>query len=56
MQLVSLYPGVKMEPISAEMGWQVRVANTLYETPVPSAEELAILRKLNAGSTGASEG
>jgi glutaconate CoA-transferase, subunit B len=56
MQLVSLYPGMTREALSAEIGWQVRVADTLRETPVPTAEELAILRKLSADSAGVGEG
>ncbi len=51
MQLVSLHPGVTIEAISAEMGWQVRVAETLSETAAPSADELAIVRRLSAGNT-----
>lgn len=56
MQLVSLYPGVTLEAVSADMGWKVRVAQTLRQTPAPTAEELAILRKLSADSAGAGEG
>ena len=56
MQLVSLYPGMTLEAISAEMGWKVRVTETLHETPAPTADELAILRKLSADSAGAGEG
>lgn len=51
MQLVSLHPGVTIEAISAEMGWQVRVAETLSETAAPTVDELAIVRQLSAGNT-----
>ena len=51
MQLVSLYPGVTLEAITAEMGWQVRVAETLIETQAPTTDELAIMRRLSAGNT-----
>ena len=47
MQLISLYPGVTLEAISAEMGWRVRVAETLFETQAPTADELAIVRRLS---------
>jgi glutaconate CoA-transferase, subunit B len=51
MQLVSLYPGVTIEAISAEMGWKVRTTQILTETPAPTAEELAIMRgRLGSGS------
>ena len=56
MQLVSLYPGVTREAVLAEIGWRERVAETLRETPAPTADELAILRRLSAGSAGAGEG
>jgi glutaconate CoA-transferase subunit B len=55
MQLVSLYPGVTLETISAEMGWKVRVAETLTETQAPTAEELDIMRRLRSGSQTSSE-
>jgi len=51
MQLVSLYPGVTLEALSADIGWEVRVAERLSETPAPTADELAVMRRLNAGST-----
>ncbi len=51
MQLVSLHPGVTLETISAEMGWEVRRAATLTETRAPTAEELAIVRgRLSSGN------
>jgi len=51
MQLVSLYPGVTLESITAEMGWKVRVARTLIETHVPTTDELAIVRRLSSSGT-----
>jgi glutaconate CoA-transferase, subunit B len=56
MQLVSLSPGETQETIAAEMGWKVRVAETLKETAMPTAEELTILRRLSAGSAAVGEG
>jgi len=56
MQLVSLHPGVTLDIISAEMGWQVRMAETLSETPPPTADELAIVRgRLSSGSMSQSQ-
>ncbi len=44
MQLVSLYPGITLEQVRAEMGWQGRLANTLTEAPPPTNEELELIR------------
>ena len=44
MQLVSLYPGVTLEQVQAEMGWQVRLAETLSEAIPPTNEELELIR------------
>ena len=56
MQLVSLHPGVTLDIIFAEMGWQVRMAQTLSETPPPTADELAIVRgRLSSGSMSQSQ-
>ena len=44
MQLVSLYPGVTLEAVRAEMGWQVRQAEALTESQLPTDEELRLLR------------
>lgn len=51
MQLVSLYPGVTLDAISAAMGWKVRVAEVLSEIAAPTPDELAIVRRLSSGST-----
>lgn len=55
MQLVALYPGVTREMVATEMGWQVRVVATLSETGIPTADELAILRRLSASTTGGND-
>src|SRR6266700_487951 len=44
MQLVSLYPGVTLEQVQAEVGWQVRLAETLAEAIPPTNEELQLIR------------
>lgn len=51
MQLVSLYAGVTREQVQAEMGWQVRIAHNLTETPPPSADELQLIRVLRSSKT-----
>ncbi len=44
MQLISLYPGVTLDAVRAAMGWPVRLAPALTETPPPTADELRLLR------------
>ncbi|HTK08227.1 MAG TPA: CoA-transferase [Ktedonobacteraceae bacterium] len=44
MQLISLHPGVTLEQIYDSMGWKVRSMPTLAETPLPSSDELHIIR------------
>lgn len=48
MIVVSLHPGVTREQIQENTGWPVRYAANVGETPPPTAEELAVLRELNA--------
>jgi acyl CoA:acetate/3-ketoacid CoA transferase beta subunit len=44
MQLVSLHPGTTLEAVQAEVGWPLRLAPTVKETPAPSEEELRLVR------------
>jgi glutaconate CoA-transferase subunit B len=44
MRLVSLYPGVALDEVRAEIGWEPQVAETLSEVAPPSEEELRIIR------------
>ena len=44
MQLVSLHPGVTLEDVRAEIGWEIRLARELTTTPAPTAEEIRIVR------------
>jgi glutaconate CoA-transferase subunit B len=46
MTLVTLHPGVTLEDVRANMGWDPRVADALGETPAPSDEELRLLREV----------
>ena len=45
MTLVSLHPGCTVEDVRENIGWDVRVADDLGETPPPSDEELRIIRE-----------
>jgi glutaconate CoA-transferase, subunit B len=44
MQLVSLYPGISLEQVQAEIGWEVRLAETISEAMPPNAQELELIR------------
>jgi glutaconate CoA-transferase, subunit B len=48
MTVVSLHPGVTREQIQENTGWPLRYAGTVGETPPPTAQELDVLRDLNA--------
>ena len=45
MVLVSNHPGVAIEEIRNETGWPLRVSQEVRETPAPSKDELAAVRK-----------
>jgi glutaconate CoA-transferase subunit B len=47
MSVVSIHPGVTREAIDANTGWKVRYANSVVETPVPTAAELEALRAIH---------
>lgn len=44
MQLVATHPGVTVEQVRAEVGWELRVAPELRETPAPTEAELHTVR------------
>ncbi|MCI0632456.1 MAG: CoA-transferase subunit beta [Actinobacteria bacterium] len=44
MTLRTLHPGVSLEDVRANMGWEPRVADDLGETPPPGPEEVRIIR------------
>ena len=48
MTITSIHPGVTRAQIADSTGWQVRYADTVTETPAPSARELEVLRALHA--------
>jgi glutaconate CoA-transferase, subunit B len=47
MVLASVHPGVTAEEIRAQTGWPLRLAPEVIETPRPSADELATIRRFD---------
>jgi glutaconate CoA-transferase subunit B len=45
--LSSVHPGVRVEEVLSNTGWALHVADTLEETPAPTAAELAVMRELD---------
>ena len=45
MQLTALFPGVTREDVQAEVGWPLRLADTIQETAAPTTEELRLIRE-----------
>jgi glutaconate CoA-transferase, subunit B len=43
--LRSYHPGQSPEALRASTGWDLKVTPNVYETPAPTAEELAIIRR-----------
>jgi glutaconate CoA-transferase subunit B len=44
MQLSELYPGVTVSDVQAEVGWPLRLTETIKETAAPTTEELHLIR------------
>jgi glutaconate CoA-transferase subunit B len=44
MQLTSLHAGVTVEQVREEVGWAIRVSESIRETPPPSEAELDLIR------------
>ncbi len=44
MRLESLHPGATVAQVRATIGWEVRIAPDLAETPAPTTEELHLIR------------
>ena len=44
MQLGELYPSVTVKDVQAEIGWPLRLAETIQETAEPTTEELHLIR------------
>jgi len=45
MVLTSLHPGIDLGTIRENIGWEVKVAKDLTETPPPTPEEIRIIRE-----------
>jgi glutaconate CoA-transferase subunit B len=45
MILTSNHPGVSVEAIKNETGWPLKVSANVSETPAPTKDELAAVRK-----------
>jgi glutaconate CoA-transferase subunit B len=56
LTVVSIHAGATRDAVRDGCGWPVRFADTVEETPVPTAEELAILRDLHARTKRAHAG
>ncbi|MCB1474990.1 MAG: CoA-transferase subunit beta [Rhodobiaceae bacterium] len=54
--VVSLHPGVTRENVQETCGWTVRFADSLEETPAPTALEIGTLRDLKARTAAAHSG
>jgi glutaconate CoA-transferase subunit B len=48
LSVVSLHPGVTSETVQSQCAWKLRFGNDIGETPAPTAEELGVLRELQA--------
>lgn len=44
LQLAAVHPGVTVDQVRAEVGWELRLAPAVAETTAPTAEELHIVR------------
>ena len=45
MTLVTLHPGMTLDDVRANMGWEPKVTPDLGQTPEPTAEELRLIRE-----------
>ena len=50
IMLVSVHPGVSVEDVKNEISWQLLLADDVSVTEPPSAEEVAMIRRLDAGN------
>jgi len=47
MVLTSVHPGVTIDEVVANTGWPLKVADDLQTTPVPTADDLAIIQRFD---------
>jgi glutaconate CoA-transferase subunit B len=46
--LAEIHPGVSVEDVRENTGWELRIAPDLLVTPTPTEQELAALRTLTS--------
>jgi len=46
--LAEIHPGVSVEDVRENTGWELRIAPDLQVTPTPTEQELAALRTLTS--------
>jgi len=52
MTLMTMHPGVTLDQVRENMGWDPKIAEDLGETPAPTEEELRLIREeLDPGGT-----
>jgi len=47
MYLDSIHPGVTVEMVKENVGWDLKIADDLKTTPFPTVDELRIMRALD---------
>jgi glutaconate CoA-transferase subunit B len=53
-RVISLHPGVTLEQVRENTGYPLAVIDNLGETPVPTAEQLALIAKFDPNNLRAS--
>ncbi len=53
LTVVSMHAGVSRDQMAATVGWPIRYADHVEETPIPSGKELEMLRDLHARTCAA---
>jgi len=56
LTVAALYPGATREKLKEQCGWPLKFAADVAETPAPSADELNVLRELQARTAAAHGG
>ena len=56
LMVTSLHPGVTMDRVKQETGWDLQFASSVVETPAPTARELETLRDLQERTAAAHAG
>ena len=56
MTVATIHPGVTREALQAATGWPLKYSANVAQTPAPTAEELSVLRDIQARTRKAHEG